>query len=227
MPKTTNLTYQYSKQERKLFSDINLEFNSGKVYAIIGRSGAGKTTFLSLLAGLDSPTAGKIEYQGKDLKKIGLSNYRRNDTSMVFQAYNLFDYMTAVENILTALDLTSSSHRGNRAFVLELLKKIGIDEQLANKKIGLLSGGQQQRVAIARAMACDAKLILADEPTGNLDEQNTQEVVKLLLELAHKEQRCVIIVTHENDVAERCDVQIELRKGKLNVIEGPNMVLKI
>lgn len=227
MPKTTNLTYQYSKQERKLFSDINLEFNSGKVYAIIGRSGAGKTTFLSLLAGLDSPTAGKIEYQGKDLKKIGLSNYRRNDTSMVFQAYNLFDYMTAVENILTELDLTSSSHRGNRAFVLELLKKIGIDEQLANKKIGLLSGGQQQRVAIARAMACDAKLILADEPTGNLDEQNTQEVVKLLLELAHKEQRCVIIVTHENDVAERCDVQIELRKGKLNVIEGPNMVLKI
>lgn len=227
MLKITNLTYQYNKQERELFSDINLEFNSGKVYAIIGRSGAGKTTFLSLLAGLDSPTAGKIEYQGKDLKKIGLSNYRRNDTSMVFQAYNLFDYMTAVENILTALDLTYSSHRGNQAFVLELLKKIEIDEQLANKKIGLLSGGQQQRVAIARAMACDAKLILADEPTGNLDEQNTQEVVKLLLELAHKEQRCVIIVTHENDVAERCDVQIELRKGKLNVIEGPNMVLKI
>lgn len=217
MLKVKDLTYQYTKTERKLFENANLEFDAGQLYAIVGRSGAGKTTFLSLLAGLDTPTAGTIEYQGKSIAEIGLSEYRRRYVSMVFQAYNLFDYMTATENILTALDLTSSKHRGDRKYVLGLLAKIGLDQHLADKKIGLLSGGQQQRVAIARAMCCDAQLVLADEPTGNLDEDNTAEVVNLFKKLAHEENRCVIIVTHEPEVARSCDVQIELRKGKFNV----------
>lgn len=217
MLKVKDLTYQYTKTERRLFEKANLEFDAGQLYAIVGRSGAGKTTFLSLLAGLDVPTAGTIEYQDKSVAKIGLSEYRRRYVSMVFQAYNLFDYMTATENILTALDLTGSKHRGDRKYVLQLLAKIGLDQNLADKKIGLLSGGQQQRVAIARTMCCDAQLVLADEPTGNLDEDNTTEVVNLFKKLAHEENRCVIIVTHEAEVAHSCDVQIELRKGKFNV----------
>ncbi|KRM88474.1 ABC transporter ATP-binding protein [Liquorilactobacillus vini] len=217
MLKVEDLTYQYPKSDKKLFEHVNLEFDAGELYAIVGRSGAGKTTFLSLLAGLDVPTSGKLKYQEQMVTASTLSEYRRKDVSMVFQAYNLFDYMTVMENILTAMELTGSKNRHDRQYVLQLLAKIGIDRQLADKKVVFLSGGQQQRVAIVRTMCCDAQLVLADEPTGNLDEDNTTEVINLFKKLAHEENRCVIIVTHEAEVARNCDVQIELHQGHFSV----------
>ncbi|KRL98493.1 peptide ABC transporter ATPase [Liquorilactobacillus satsumensis DSM 16230 = JCM 12392] len=214
MLKTKNVAYWYDKKEHKLFDNVNLEFKEGKLYAIIGSSGSGKTTFLSLLGGLDKPRAGTIEFQGVPLSKIGLTNYRNHDVSMVFQSYNLFPYMSALENILTAMAITKAEHVHDKDYVFEVLEKIGINKEMAKKKVGRLSGGQQQRVAIARTMCCDAKLVVADEPTGNLDEQNTFEVLDLFKAVAHEQNKCVIIVTHESMVAQRCDQQIELKNNE-------------
>ncbi|KRM95378.1 peptide ABC transporter ATPase [Liquorilactobacillus aquaticus DSM 21051] len=215
---TKNLEYWYDHKENKLFNNANLEFAEGKLYAIIGSSGSGKTTFLSLLAGLDKPSAGAIEYQGVPLSKIGLTNYRNKNVSMVFQSYNLFNYMSALENVLTAMAITKAKHANDKEYVFKMLSNIGIDQEMAKKKVTHLSGGQQQRVAIARTMCCDARLVVADEPTGNLDEQNTREVLNLFKDLAHKQKKCVILVTHEPEVASLCDQIIELKNKKFSIV---------
>ena len=207
---TEKLTYWYTSADQSLFKDFDLEFSAGHSYAIVGQSGSGKTTMVSLLAGLDKPRGGKIKFNGADIAGIGLSNYRKNDVAIVFQAYNLFTYMSALENLMSAMAITDSKHKGDKAFAKQMLAKLGLSEEQMTKNVQKLSGGQQQRVAIARTMVCDAPLVVADEPTGNLDEENTDAVINLFQEIARDLGKCVIIVTHEPDVANRCDAVIRL-----------------
>lgn len=211
------VSYWYDDCNNPLYQDVTLKFVAGKSYVIVGSSGTGKTTLLALLAGLDCPKKGRICYQGKTLEKIGLNNYRNQYVSIVFQSYNLLEYMSALDNVLAILQITRSKHAKDKEYALAMLAKIGIDEQLALKNVKLLSGGQQQRVAIARAMCCDALIVVADEPTGNLDEQNTYGVMALFEQLAHQQNKCVIIVTHEKEVAKSCDELIELKKRQFIV----------
>lgn len=208
---TKNIGYWYTNNpDDYLFKDINLSFERGKIYAILGQSGSGKTTFLSLLAGLDSPKAGKIYLDDKDINKSGLSNYRKNAVSTIFQAYNLMTYMTARQNVQTALEITNTPV--DNAKIDELFELVGIPKEMIDKPVLQLSGGQQQRVAIVRALATNHDVIIADEPTGNLDEETTQDIVNIFKEIAHQQNKTVIIVTHETAVAKETDVVFELKK---------------
>nr|WP_086347723.1 ABC transporter ATP-binding protein [Enterococcus sp. 9E7_DIV0242] len=211
MLETKNVGYWYTNEQDYLYKDIDLAFHKGKMYAILGASGSGKTTFLSLISGLDVPKTGTIQYNGESLKNIGLRNYRRNDVSIIFQAYNLLPYMSALDNVLTAMAISGLKKEDKKAYALEQLATVGIDEALAKKSVTQLSGGQQQRVAIVRALCCDHELIVADEPTGNLDEKTSEDIVKLFQKVAHEEHKCIIIVTHEQDVANACDTVYELK----------------
>ena len=208
---TKNIGYWYTNNpDDYLFKDVNLSFERGKIYAILGQSGSGKTTFLSLLAGLDSPKAGKIYLDDKDINKSGLSNYRKNTVSTIFQAYNLMTYMTARQNVQTALEITNTPV--DNAKIDELFELVGIPKEMIDKPVLQLSGGQQQRVAIVRALATNHNIIIADEPTGNLDEEVTQDIVNIFKDIAHQQNKTVIIVTHETAVAEETDVVFELKK---------------
>ena len=163
--RTENLGYWYTTEDKFLFKNVNITFERGKLYSILGTSGSGKTTFLSLISGLDSPKQGEIYFEEQDIKKKGLRNYRKEDISIVFQAYNLLPYMSALDNVLTAMDISNSLQEDKRKFALENLAKVGINEELANEKVTKLSGGQQQRVAIIRALCCEHDVIVADDPT--------------------------------------------------------------
>ena len=208
---TKNIGYWYTNNpDDYLFKDVNLSFERGKIYAILGQSGSGKTTFLSLLAGLDSPKAGKIYLDDKDINKSGLSNYRKNAVSTIFQAYNLMTYMTARQNVQTALEITNTPV--DNAKIDELFELVGIPKEMIDKPVLQLSGGQQQRVAIVRALATNHNVIIADEPTGNLDEETTQDIVNIFKDIAHQQNKTVIIVTHETAVAKETDVVFELKK---------------
>lgn len=208
---TKNIGYWYTNNpDDYLFKDVNLSFERGKIYAILGQSGSGKTTFLSLLAGLDSPKAGKIYLDDKDINKSGLTNYRKNAVSTIFQAYNLMTYMTARQNVQTALEITSTPV--DNAKIDELFELVGIPKEMIDKPVLQLSGGQQQRVAIVRALATNHDVIIADEPTGNLDEETTQDIVNIFKDIAHQQNKTVIIVTHETAVAKETDVVFELKK---------------
>ena len=209
--------YKHENKQRDILNQINVSFNKGKFYTIIGPSGSGKTTFLALASALDTPKNGVVLYEGKDIKKIGLTNFRNKFVSVVFQSYNLLPYMTALQNVLTAMEITGSKHKNKKAVAIKMLQKVGISESQSNQKVLTLSGGQQQRVSIARALCCDADLIVADEPTGNLDEETAQEIVQLFQELAYKEGKCVIVVTHDQDIAKLSDTVIKLTKGNLTI----------
>ena len=208
---TKNIGYWYTNNpDDYLFKDVNLSFERGKIYAILGQSGSGKTTFLSLLAGLDSPKTGKIYLDDKDINKSGLTNYRKNAVSTIFQAYNLMTYMTARQNVQTALEITNTPV--DNAKIDELFELVGIPKELIDKPVLQLSGGQQQRVAIVRALATNHNVIIADEPTGNLDEETTQDIVNIFKDITHQQNKTVIIVTHETAVAKETDVVFELKK---------------
>ncbi len=208
---TKNIGYWYTNNpDDYLFKDVNLSFERGKIYAILGQSGSGKTTFLSLLAGLDSPKAGNIYLDDKDINKTGLTNYRKNAVSTIFQAYNLMTYMTARQNVQTALEITNTTV--DNAKIEELFELVGIPKEMIDKPVLQLSGGQQQRVAIVRALATNHDVIIADEPTGNLDEETTQDIVNIFKDIAHQQNKTVIIVTHETAVAKETDVVFELKK---------------
>lgn len=211
MLRTEQLGFWYQNPKEALYQDVNLSFETGKMYAILGASGSGKTTFLSLISGLDQPKKGKIYYEDQSLTKIGLRNYRKNDVSIIFQAYNLLPYLSAVDNVIVAMEISNTKHKKYRQIALERLARVGIDEALAKKQVTKLSGGQQQRVAIVRAICCEHQLIVADEPTGNLDEVSSKEIVHLFQEIAHEQDRCIIIVTHELEVAKNCDEIYELK----------------
>lgn len=219
MLQTKDVGYWYKNEDEFLYKNVNLEFQRGKMYAILGASGSGKTTFLSLIAGLDVPKTGTILYNGDALTKIGLRNYRKSDVSTIFQAYNLLPYMSALDNVLTAMAISSSKQDDKRAYALENLANVGIDEILAKKNVNQLSGGQQQRVAIVRALCCDHELIVADEPTVNLDEKTSKDIVQLFQKVAHDQKKCIIIVTHEQEVAKACDEVYELKNQTFELIE--------
>ncbi|MNW50290.1 Macrolide export ATP-binding/permease protein MacB [compost metagenome] len=204
----SDVAYSYDKKNY-IFSDVNMQLETGRMYAILGASGSGKTTLLSLLGGMDSPTQGKILYDGKDIADKGLEYHRRNHTAFIFQSYNLIDYMSPEENIrLTA-----------RKNPLPILKRLGIRPEEAKRNILKLSGGQQQRVAIARALASDAPVLLADEPTGNLDEDTAAEITEILKESAHEFQKCVIVVTHSNEVAGKADHIFKIKRGSVQIYQ--------
>ena len=200
------LQYSYENKKRVL-RGINAQMEQGKMYAILGPSGCGKTTLLSLLGGLDSPSSGQILYQGKDIAKTGFADHRRNHVAFIFQSYNLIDYLTPMENVALTSKLPP----------LPILEQLGLTAEEAKRNVLKLSGGQQQRVAIARALACDAQVILADEPTGNLDEDTAAEITAILKDSAHKSGKCVVIVTHSNELAKEADVVFRLRKGDLQI----------
>lgn len=217
MLEVENLSYWYQNRDDFLFENENLQFEKGKVYAILGQSGSGKTTFLSLLAGLDSPKEGKIKLNGKTIEKIGLTNFRKSKVPTIFQAYNLLPYMTARQNVQTALEISGKNSAKN---IEGLFEEAGISKDLIDKPVSRLSGGQQQRVAIVRALATGNEIIIADEPTGNLDEKTTGEIVKIFKKIAHQNDKIVIIVTHEREVAAESDVVFELKKRKFNKVEA-------
>lgn len=201
-----NVVYAYDNK-KKVLKGINLSVEEGKMYAILGPSGCGKTTLLSLMGGLDSPTNGQILYDGQDIEKMGLSAHRKNNIAFIFQSYNLIDYLTPKENVALTSKLPP----------LPILERVGLTDEESKRNVLKLSGGQQQRVAIARALASDAKVILADEPTGNLDEDTAADVTAILKECAHQMNKCVVIVTHSNELAKQADVIFRLRKGDLQV----------
>ena len=201
-----NVSYYYKSQMDKTILDhISYEFKKGVMYAILGSSGSGKTTLLSLLAGLDVPIDGTIFVAGEDILHKGLNAHRRDNISLVFQNYNLIDYLTPVENV----------RLGGKADAEELLAQMGIDEAQRKRNVMQLSGGQQQRVAIARALASKAPILLADEPTGNLDEDTANEIMSIFQKLAHEQEKCVVVVTHSRELAEQADVVLRLKKGKI------------
>ncbi|MEN3131005.1 ABC transporter ATP-binding protein [Bacillus albus] len=216
-----NLDYYYESNGKNvaILDNVNFSFQKGHFYTILGPSGSGKTTTLSLGCGLDVPKNGYVLYNGKDIRKIGLDRYRNQNVSVIFQSYNLITYMTALQNVLTAMEITGVKVQNKTARALELLERVGLTEVEAKRNVLQLSGGQQQRVAIARALSCNVDLLIADEPTGNLDEETAMDIIELFQELAHKENKCIIVVTHSQEVAKKSDRAVYLSKQKLVVNE--------
>ncbi len=208
-----NVSYSYVKR-KKVLNNINYNFSTGKLYAIIGRSGTGKTTLLSLLSALTSPNEGNILFKGDDIKKIDRYKYRSQYVGVIFQSFNLLPHLTAVENVELSMRASGKNINKKREKAIELLYKVGIDENDVNRKILKLSGGEQQRVAIARALSYDPEIILADEPTGNLDFSTQEEIMEIFRSLAEKENKCVIIVSHSQYVADTADEVFELASSK-------------
>lgn len=215
-----NVCYYYKDGSRQvnILKDANYTFEKGKTYAIVGASGSGKTTSLVLAGGLDKPKEGKILYKGEDIEKIGLTKYRRNHVSIVFQSYNLITYMNAIQNVESAMDIAGIKVPNKKQYALDILKELGLSEEESKRDIRKLSGGQQQRIAIARAMAKDVDLILCDEPTGNLDLETSQGIIQTFIQLAHVKNKCVIVVTHSKEFAQCLDVQLQINQGKLEKI---------
>ncbi|MEB3025078.1 MULTISPECIES: ABC transporter ATP-binding protein [unclassified Parvimonas] len=203
-----NVTYSYANSKEKVLSLINQGFELGKFYAIIGKSGTGKSTLLSLLAGLDKPNSGEILFKDENIEKAGYSNHRKNNISLVFQNYNLIDYLSPLENIRLV----------NRKASEDILLELGLDKTQVRRNVMKLSGGQQQRVAIARALVSEAPVILADEPTGNLDETTAGEIIAVLKKLAKERNKCVIVVTHSKEVASAADTVLELNNKRLKEV---------
>ena len=214
-----NVSYRYEGAKKTVLKDINVEFESGKLYVIMGKSGAGKSTILSLLAGLDTATEGSIQYEGADLNRTDRDKYRAQDIGVVFQGYNLLLNATALENILLSMHISKSPEKDKKTFALKLLAEIGIDEDTARRKVLKLSGGEQQRVGIARALAHDPKVIIADEPTGNLDGDTEKSIMDIFTKLAHEQNKCVIIVTHSRQVSKYADELYGLNGGKLVLVK--------
>lgn len=211
-----NVSYRYSDaaHDDYVFKNLSYTFETGKIYAIKGKSGSGKTTLLSLISGLEKCSEGKIIFDGKDLKQMNLDEYRSTHIGIVFQSYNLLPYLTALENITLAMDISREKITNPKEKALELMQKVGLDASYANRKILKLSGGEQQRIAIARSLAYDAKMIVADEPTGNLDKDTENDIIKILKNLVQKDNKCIIIVTHSENVCKQADVIYELKKKK-------------
>ncbi len=210
--------YAYEKSGTPVLGGITADFEAGKMYAIIGKSGAGKTTLLSLISGLDVCTQGAILYNGEDLKNINRDKYRASSIGVVFQSYNLVPGASAVENVVLAMNLSGDKSKNKKARAYELLQKVGIDRETADRKIWKLSGGEQQRTGIARALSHNPDILIADEPTGNLDESTEDDIMEIFSGLVKKENRCVIIVTHSHKVASYADEVLGLSGGRLTIV---------
>lgn len=212
--KLENVGYRYkdAAKDEYVFKNINYEFEQGKIYAIKGKSGSGKTTLLSLLTGLEKCSEGKIIYDGKELNKMNLNSYRNTDIGIVFQSYNLLLHLTAVQNIILSMDVSKAKVKNKKEKAIELMESVGLKKEYANRKILKLSGGEQQRIAIARSLSYNPKIIIADEPTGNLDKETENEILKIFKRLAEEENKCIIIVTHSKNICDNADIVYELVK---------------
>ncbi len=206
-----DVSYFYNR-DKVILKNVCYQFENGKIYAVTGRSGAGKTTMLSLLSRLTQPTSGNILYEGKDISKIDQYEYRAKNVGVIFQSFNLLPRFSAIENVELSMDVAGVKSANKKQEAISLLKKVGLEEDEMHRKILKLSGGQQQRVAIARALVSNPKVILADEPTGNLDHETEAEILAIFSRLAHEENKCIIIVTHSQQVAGIADEQYRLQK---------------
>lgn len=214
--KISNLSYRYSDalEDEFVLKDINYSFEAGKVYAIKGKSGSGKTILLSLISGLESNYQGSIKFLDKELKDIDLDYYRSRDIGIVFQSYNLLPHLTASENIILSMNISNLKIENKEEKALSLMEQVGLTKEQKDRRVLKLSGGEQQRVAIARSLSYNPKMILADEPTGNLDKDTENEILKIFKDLAHKDNKCIIIVTHSENVCDQADKVYELTKTK-------------
>ena len=203
-----NVNYSYEKMNKKVLRNVSVDFEEGTMYAIVGNSGEGKSTMLGILAGLDVPSSGKVKFNGEDITVKGYSYHRQKQISLVFQNYNLIDYMTPIEN-LRLVNPTANE---------DILLDLGLSKDEITRNVMKLSCGQQQRVAIGRALVSDAPVILADEPTGNLDEKTARDIIALLKKIAHEDNKCVVVVTHSKKLAEEADQVLTLKKKDI-VIE--------
>lgn len=210
-----NVTYQYEGTRKSVLKDISVEFSGGKIYTIVGKSGAGKSTLLSLISGLDVCSGGEILYMGQNLKELDRDNYRARNIGVIFQSFNLLTNATAIENIMLSMNISGNKEKNKKEYAYALLEKVGVDRETAGRKILKLSGGEQQRVGIARALAHNPDIIIADEPTGNLDADTEAAVLNILTSLAHDEGKCVIIVTHSKKVTSIADEVWGINDGKL------------
>ena len=202
-----DVSYRYkdAAPNEYVLKNINYEFEKGKTYAIKGRSGSGKTTLLSLISGLEKNYEGKILYKGKSLARMDLDNYRSQDIGIVFQSYNLLPHLTALENIILSMDVSKVKVEDKRELALNLISQVGLKPEMSKRRILKLSGGEQQRIAIARSLSYNPEIILADEPTGNLDHDTENDIMKIFNDLAHKQNKCIIIVTHSQNVCKLVD----------------------
>ena len=212
-----NISYSYRTKYQIVpaLKEVNCTLQSGKFYALIGKSGSGKTTFLSLIAGLERPQSGAILVNGKDLKEMNVDQYRRTQASVIYQNFNLFPLMTVQENVMYPLILNKQTKKQAAQEAEEVLKRVGLDSSYWKRRPSMLSGGEQQRVAIARALAIHAELILADEPTGNLDTENSKQIIGLLHQLVQEERCCVLVVTHDMEIKKTADVIYNMDSGRL------------
>lgn len=214
---SVSYSYQNKYQTVEAVKDVTCTFETGKMYVITGESGSGKSTFLSLLAGLDIPKNGTITVDGEDLSRIDRDAYRREKVAVIYQAFHLFPLLTALENVMYPLEIQGVARKEARERAKEYLREVGIDEKKFGKYPRMMSGGEQQRTAVARAMASGGRIILADEPTGNLDTENEEKIVELLLSLAHDRDFTVIMVTHNRQIADRADVRLVMKDGRMKV----------
>lgn len=212
-----NISYRYVDTDKTILNKISYDFEIGKLYCIMGGSGEGKTTLLSLIAGLDLCSSGKIYCEEQDIALINRDDYRSKKIGLVFQNYNLLQNATAGENIVLSMNIAEKQGKQATKDAYAILEKVGIEHEKANRKILKLSGGEQQRIAIARAVANGSPILIADEPTGNLDSDNEQAILDIFKKLAHEEKKCVIVVTHSNQVASEADVILKLKKGELHI----------
>ncbi len=212
-----NVKYRYENKYQTVnaLNGVSCVFEEGQVYALVGKSGSGKSTLLSLMAGLMLPTEGEILFDGTPTSAIDLNRYRREKAAVIYQSFRLLPLLTVLENVTYPMELRGFKGKAARERAAELIQKVGLPESVLHRFPDMLSGGEQQRVAVARAMSMDTRLLLADEPTGNLDSENGRRIIELLAALAHEEGYCVVVVTHDPEISARADITYRIRDGIL------------
>ena len=210
-----HISYRYKKADKNVLKDVNCHFSSGEMAAVIGPSGSGKTTFLSILAGLDMPTSGTILKDGQDVLGMDRDLWRRREVAVIFQSFQLFPRLTVLENVMFPWELNGTPKKEATRQARANLELVGLAEEKFKRYPANLSGGEQQRVAIARSLSSGARILLADEPTGNLDGENTKNIISIFMRLAHELGYCIIVVTHDPDVAAVSDVVWKMTDGEL------------
>ena len=213
--KDVKYVYKTKYQKVEALRGVTCSFDEGRVYAVMGASGSGKTTMLSLMAGLDLPTEGSVLCEGTSTADIELGKYRREKVAVIYQDFRLFPLLTVAENVMYPMELRGVKPAEAKSRAAELIARVGLPEDAAGRFPAMLSGGEQQRVAIARALGMNTKVILADEPTGNLDEENTGKIFDVLSGLAHNDGYCVVIVTHDENIGAMADEVYRIRDGKI------------
>ncbi len=215
-----NVSFQYRNKYQAVnaLNGVNCAFEDGRFYALVGKSGSGKSTLLSLLAGLMLPTEGEILFEGRPTSAIDLNRYRRECAAVIYQSFRLLPLLTVSENVTYPMELRGFKGKKAREKAADLIARVGLPQTVLTRFPDMLSGGEQQRVAVARAMSMDTRLLLADEPTGNLDTENGRQIIDLLLQLAHESGYCVIVVTHDPDIAARADKVFRMRDGRLTEV---------